>query len=133
MGAYVEEVVIAGLDLAFIDSNPAWSVGAETDDQLAVSLPFLEVERQAGSGTTAPGIDSAIVDFYVYGPDRLTAGRFAEQARDAVIYRLPGFKGAGGVVSAVHWGGDGPHWIPYDNTNLRRFQFSAQIVIHTQP
>lgn len=95
------------------------------------SLPVVQVRRIAG-GDRDVVIDTPIVDVDVFHVDRSTAHILAEQIRTDFRTNLTGYKSGTGVVALVETI-NGPYWVPYDNTNLRRYTASYRVTVHSAP
>lgn len=118
----------------FADVEPlltAWLAGRFPDARAVTELPsdistglFVQVERIGGSDEE--WIDHPRVDFDCYGPTRQAARTFARQVQKAVLSELPGYSNDQGTVLGVGTV-SGPAWRPYDNTNVRRFGFTADL------
>lgn len=103
----------------------------ELPSNLADVLPVVQVQRIAGADVELT-LDQAVVDIDVYAADRASARLLADQVRHDMRLNLHGYTGGGGVVALVEVA-SGPHWLPYDNTNLRRYQASYRVTVHSAP
>jgi len=103
----------------------------ETPANLATTLPVVGVDRIGGADPTL-SIDEATVDVDCYHSGRILTRNLALTAQAWIRYLLPGQPMGGGVVlrtaTIV-----APHWTPYDDTNLRRFTATYQVVISNHP
>lgn len=108
---------------------PAARVVTETPSDLAEVLPCIKVNR-IGGNSTIPTIDNAHVDVEYFGSTRDEARGGAESVRRAFETELPGVTVGGNVVLAVTEI-QSPTWAPYDNTNVRRFDATYRISLHT--
>jgi hypothetical protein len=106
-------------------------VVTETPANLADVLPVIEVTRFGGSDEVIV-LDSANIDVDVYAATRDAARTLGEQVRTALRLHLPGYASAGAAVQSVTTI-SAPRWVPYDNTNLRRFNAAYRITIHSIP
>lgn len=75
--------------------------------------------------------EDAVMDFECFASTRAAARTLAYAIRDHVRNTLPGTKvGADAfIISAASV--NGPVWVPYDNTDVRRFVYTASIRIHS--
>jgi hypothetical protein len=75
--------------------------------------------------------EDAIVDFECFASTRQAARTLAYAVRDYLRNTLPGETvDAKAFVVAVR-SVNGPVWVPYDNTAVRRFVYTAQVRIHS--
>jgi hypothetical protein len=104
------------------------SVRAVTDlpSNLGDLLPLVQVTRMGGADLQ-PTLDRPVVDIDCYATDRVGAYDLAQQVRDLLRLVLPGQLVDGVLVARVDTVG-GPSWRPYDNTSLRRFGASYQLI-----
>lgn len=72
-------------------------------------------------------VDRAVVDVDCWALTRIAARALAESVRDSMCFRLPGTVTAAGGVSAVTTIA-APIWRPWDNTNVRRFGATFQLI-----
>jgi hypothetical protein len=91
----------------------------------------IQVTRFGGSDDFIT-LDAANVDIDVFAATRDASRTLAEQVRTAVRLHLPGYATGGAAVQSVTTI-SAPRWVPYDNTNLRRFVASYRITIHSIP
>lgn len=110
---------------------PAARVVTETPANLGEALPVIEVTRFGGSDDVIV-LDSANIDIDVYAATRDAARTLGEQVRTALRLHLPGYASAGAAVQSVTTI-SAPRSVPYDNTNLRRFNAAYRITIHSIP
>lgn len=121
-----ETVLIAWLKTAF----PAARVVTETPANLADVVPCIRVTRFGGSDEYLSAFDNPTMDFDCYDVGREAARTLAYAVRASLRDDLPGQVVAGTSVVRVRTI-SGPAWTPYDNTNLRRFTYSAQLRIRS--
>jgi hypothetical protein len=75
--------------------------------------------------------EDAIVDFDCFAATRADARTLSYSVRDFLRDTLPGTEvGTDAFVISVR-SVNGPAWVPYDNTNVRRFVYTAQVRIHS--
>lgn len=100
-------------------------------DDLMSKLPLYRVTRVSGEDQDYK-LDRPIIDLDVFAADRATASLMSRQALDLLRNHLPREDSVQptGVVTSVDTV-VGPRWLPDANTNLRRFQASYEIVLHT--
>jgi hypothetical protein len=103
----------------------------ETPANLSTTLPVISVDRIGGADPTV-SIDEATVDVEVFHTNRILARTLALAAQAAIRYQLPGQTLGGGVVTRTKTI-SAPHWVPYDDTNLRRFVATYQVVVSDHP
>jgi hypothetical protein len=89
-------------------------------------LPLVQVTRLGGADLQ-PSLDRPVVDIDCYATDRAGASDLAQKVRDLVRLLLPGQQVDGVLVARVDTV-SGPSWRPYDNTSLRRFGASYQLI-----
>ena len=110
--------------------NPT-RVVTELPANLGDALPLIQVTRFGGSDDVLT-LDAANIDVDTFGATRDAARSLGEQVRSALRLHLPGYStGTAGVQSVTTI--SAPRWVPYDNTNLRRFVASYRITIHSIP
>lgn len=124
--AEAELVLVAGLKTAF----PGKRIATETPADLATVLPCIVVTRFGGTEDSVYVFDNPSVDFDCYAATRAEARTLAHQVRTWVRRDLPGQTVGGAFVLRTQTI-TGPIWTPYDNTNVRRFTYAAQIRLHT--
>ena len=116
-----------------------YRVVTELPASLADETPVIQVTRFGGADDLYV-LDAANIDIDVFdGPhDGLTAREnsraLAERVRSALRFNLPGYipEGGGALVATVSTI-SAPRWVPYDNTELRRFVASYRITIRSVP
>lgn len=75
--------------------------------------------------------EDAVMDFDCFAPTRARARTLAYAVRDYLRNTLPGETvDAKAFIVAVR-SVNGPAWLPYDNTAVRRFIYTAQVRIHS--
>lgn len=95
---------------------------------LESQVPLLQIQRVGGSDPR-PGLDFVGLEVDAYGPDRGTAIAYAEDARHALRFELPGTQIEGAVFTRVDTT-EAPSYRPYDNTDLRRFGATYRLIVH---
>lgn len=120
--AIAETVLLTWLKAAF----PAARVVTETPGDLADVVPCIQVSRFGGADEYVSTFDNPSMDFDCYAATRGEARQLAYDVRSSLRDDLPGQVVAGASIVRVRTI-SGPAWTPYNNTNLRRFTYSAQI------
>lgn len=115
--------------------SPAYRVVTESPADLG-AVPTIVVGRIGGSSPVVT-IDAARIDITCFDAIDGTAPRqkarsLAAQVRTALMYHLPGQVTGGGAVQSVAEE-SAYHFVPYDNTNVRRFEATYRITIHSIP
>jgi hypothetical protein len=103
-------------------------VVTELPSNLEQVTPLLQIERNGGADTR-PGLDFCVLDVDAFGANRATAADLAEKARWNLRFGLPGTQIEGAVFTACETL-EAPSYRPYDNTDLRRFGATYQLVVH---
>lgn len=116
--------------------SPTYRVVTETPADLG-AVPTIVVGRIGGSSsgitTDAANIDITTFDTERGGNSaRANARSLAAQVRTALMYHLPGQVTGGGAVQSVSEI-SAYHFVPYDNTSLRRFEATYRITIRSVP
>lgn len=109
---------------------PAAHVCTETPSNLADVLPVIRITRFGGADDEVYTFDTPEVDFDCYAATRAASRLLAHQVRTFVRNELPGVKVGAAFVHRTR-SIQGPTWTPYDNTNIRRFTYSAAIRLHS--
>lgn len=127
MAEYVEAeaALVAAAKTKFSSAR----VATETPSDLT-SLPVIVIQRFGGLEDEVYTFDNPNVDFEVYAATRAAARTLAYEVRTWVRKELPGTIISGAAVSRTRTI-SGPVWTPYDNTNVRRFTYSAAIRLHS--
>lgn len=101
--------------------------------ELPASLPgdTVRITRISGTDDEFAVFEDAIVDFDCFAATREQARTLAYALRSYLRNDLPGqtIDDAAFVVAVRSI--NGPAWLPYDNTNVRRFIYTAQVRIHS--
>jgi hypothetical protein len=105
-------------------------VSTETPSNLADVLPCIVIQRFGGAEDEVYTFDNANIDFEVYAATRAAARTLAHQVRTWVRKDLPGSIISGAAVSRTRTI-SGPAWVPYANTTVRKFIYSATIRLHS--
>lgn len=120
----VEAVLIAWLEANVEDVRAS----TETPPDLDERLPWLQVARIGGPydgfRRDRPTVD--ITTFALTGP---AAADLALQVQHLLHAQLWGAVTGGAVFSRVQTD-VGPHWVPYDNPNMRRYEATYGFVVH---
>lgn len=98
---------------------------------VVAATPVILVTRFGGSDSVLV-LDEANVDVDTFGTTRDAARALGELVRSALRFKLPGVSTGGGFVAAVSTI-NAPRWVPYDNTDLRRFVASYRITVRSVP
>lgn len=103
-----------------------------TELPAALSGDTVRVTRISGSDTGQFSVyEDAVCDFDCFAADRASARTLAYRVRDSLRVRMPGQKvGTDAFVIRVR-SLAGPSWTPYDNTDVRRFTYAAELRIHS--
>jgi hypothetical protein len=99
----------------------------EAPGNLGAVLPAIRVTRSGGDDLL-PTFERPFVDLDCFGATRSAASLLARRAHDAMLLLLPGLFVDGAVVARVA-SMAGPSWAAWDNTDLRRFTASYQLLI----
>jgi hypothetical protein len=92
-------------------------------------LPIVQVVRVGGpSHDDNPRFDMPTVSVDCFAEDRNSATGLALDVDEAIREVLPGQTTGGATVTRVQ-SITGPHWVPYDDTNLRHFNQSYRLFI----
>lgn len=75
--------------------------------------------------------DEPMLDFDCFAATRQAARALAYEVRDYVRDVLPGTTVGGNAFIIWARTVSAPRWTPYDNTNVRRFTYTAQLRIHS--
>ena len=126
--AYVD---VEQLLTTYIAARRGCRAVTELPADLTGNLPLAQVRRIAGGDLTLT-LDAVIVDVDVYAADRASAHVLAEQIRTDFRTNLTGYRFGGGTVARVETI-NGPYWVPYDNTNLRRYTAAYRVTVHSAP
>lgn len=110
------------------DQRPDVRGCTELPATLTAALPLWQVDRIGGSDVE-PGIDQATLDLEAFAASRPAAKILAEDARELIRFKLPGYSNQFGTALRVETI-SGPSWRPYDNTNVRRVGATYRITIH---
>lgn len=120
----IEAVLIAWLEDTFDDVRASTETPSDLDDRLL----WLQVVRLGGAydgfRRDQPAVD--IAAFAATGP---AASDLALQVQDALHTQLRGAVTGGAVFSRVETR-TGPHKVPYDNPNMRRYEATYGFVVH---
>jgi hypothetical protein len=123
--AEAEAVLVDALDAALT---------ARICTELPATLPaeVVRVTRISGTDDGQFSVyEDAIVDFDCFAATRAGARTLAYSVRDFLRNTLPGqMVGTDAFVISVR-SVNGPAWVPYDNTDVRRFVYTAQVRIHS--
>lgn len=115
----------------YIRTRQACGAVTELPANLTAAVPVAVVRRIAG-GDEQLTLDQAIVDVDVYAADRAAARLLSDQIRSDFRLHLTGYISGGGVVAKVETI-NGPFWVPYDNTNVRRYTAGYRVTVHSAP
>lgn len=109
---------------------PAAFCCTETPADMATYLPVIRVLSLGGPNMQLT-MGKPAVSISCYADGREAASTLAKQVDQAMRFDLPGYQpGMGTTINRVHTI-SGPAWRPYDNTDLRCFGMTLQLVIHT--
>lgn len=108
---------------------PGAHVVTETPADFTGKLPVIAVSRFGGS-SSYPTIDAANIDIEYFDSTRDLARDGSQSVRRAIEVDMPGaVVGGNTVIGTAEI--SAPTWTPYANTNVRRFNASYQITLHT--
>lgn len=120
----IEALLVAWLQESIEDVTASTETPADLDD----NLPWLLVRRTGGPydgfRLDQPQVDIAV--FAATGPD---ASALAAQVQVLLHQQLARTKTGTAVVSKVDTI-SGPHWVPYDNPAMRRYEASYRLTVH---
>lgn len=128
--AEAESVLVAWLEQEFPDARVCTETSQAIIAGIGTGTDVIQVTRFGGSDEEIPTFDNASMDFDCYAATRGEARTLAYAVRDSIRNDLPG-QTIGGASAMRARSVSGPSWTPYDNTNLRRFTYSAQIRLHS--
>lgn len=123
--AEAESVLVAALDAQF-------AARICTELPATLSGDTVRVTRISGTDDGQFSVyEDAIVDFDCFATTRAGARTLAYSVRAYLRNTLPGTKvGSNAFVVSVK-SVNGPVWVPYDDTNVRRFAYTAAVRIHS--
>ena len=120
----IEAVLVAWIE----DNVEDVRASTETPSDLDGQLPWIQVGR-IGGPYDGFRRDQPVVDITVYdttGPD---AADLALQLQELFHQQLAGSTTSGAVINRVETR-SGPHWVPYDNPGMRRYEATYALVVH---
>ncbi|TDD54588.1 hypothetical protein E1286_05205 [Nonomuraea terrae] len=118
----------AALTVWLQDAFEGVHASTETPPDLERRLPWLQVERLGGPYDGFRR-DQPIVDITSFAATGTAASDLALLVQQALHDQLQGAT-AGGAVFARVQTRTGPHKVPYDNPNLRRYEATYAFVVH---
>lgn len=124
--AEAESVLVTALDAA----GPS----ARYCTELPATLSGATVRVTKISGTDEGQFsvyEDAVVDFDCFDSTRAHARTLAHDVRDYLRNTLPGSKVGDDAFIVSVKSVNGPVWVPYDNTAVRRFVYTAAVRIHS--
>lgn len=110
------------------DTVEGVTASTETPDDLEGQLPWLLV-RRVGGGYDGFRLDQPTVDIATFATSTTTASALAAQVQVLLHEQLARHKVGTAVVSAVSTI-TGPHWVPYDNPAMRRYEATYRVTVH---
>ena len=119
----------SALRSAGASTGPAARWVTELPSNLADAVPLVRVAVIGGNGEDFAAFTNPRIDFDCFDTPREDARDLAYRVR-AWVRSLPGQMAGGAFVLRVQNDNE-PNWVPYDNTNLRRFVYTAQLRLHT--
>jgi hypothetical protein len=119
----IEAVLIAWLEDTIEDVRASTKTPHDLDDQ----LPWLQVVR-IGGPYDGYRRDQPTLDIAAYGTGT-AASDLALHVQELLHEQLRGSTTGGAVISRVETR-VGPHWVPYDNPNLQRYEATYALVVH---
>ena len=91
----------------------------------------VRITRISGTDDQFTVYEDAVVDFECFSDTRPKARTLAYAVRDYLRNTLPGETVNASAFIVAARSVNGPVWVPYDNTAVRRFVYTAQIRIHS--
>lgn len=119
----------SALRSAGASAGPAARWVTELPSNLADAVPLVRVAVIGGNDEAVAAFTNPRIDFDCFAGSRDAARTLAYDVR-AWVRSLPGQMAGGAFVLRVQNSTE-PTWVPYDNTNLRRFIYTAQLRLHT--
>lgn len=104
------------------------TASTETPADLETRLPWLQVVR-IGGGYDGFRLDQPTVDIAAYSSTGPAASALAAQVQILLHEQLARTKIGTAVVSRIETV-TGPHWVPYDNPAMRRYEASYRFTVH---
>lgn len=120
----IEAVLISWLEDTVEDVRASTETPADLDSR----LPWLQVVR-IGGPYDGYRRDQPTVDIAVYDTSGPAASALAAQVQVLLHEQLDGSTTGAAVISRVDTI-TGPHWVPYDNPGLRRYEATYRLVVH---
>lgn len=120
----VEVLLTSWLETAIEDITASTKTPADLDSR----LPWVLVRRTGGS-YDGFRIDRPSVDIAVFALDADTASALALQIQREFHENLARHRHGDAVVSHVRTD-TGPHWVPYDNPAIERYEASYAFAVH---
>jgi len=102
-----------------------------TELPATLSGDTVRITRISGTDDQFSVYEDAIVDFDCFAPTRAGARSLAYAVRDYLRNELPGQTVDEAAFVVAVRSINGPAWLPYDNTAVRRFIYTAQVRIHS--
>ena len=120
----IEAVLIAWLEDNIEDVRASTETPHDLDDE----LPWLQVVRISGPYDGFRR-DQPVVDVTVFAASGPAASDLALQVQHLFHEQLRGSTSSGAVFNDVETRA-GPHRVPYDNPNMRRYEATYRFVVH---
>ncbi len=120
----IEALLVAWLEGVIEDVTASTETPPDLDDR----LPWLQVVRIGGS-YDGFRLDRPTVDIAAYDSTGPLASALAAQVQVLIHEQLARTKVGTAVVSRVVTIA-GPHFVPYDNPAMRRYEATYQFVVH---
>ncbi len=120
----VEVLLTSWLEANIEDIRASTWTPADLDSR----LPWVLV-RRTGGPYDGFRLDQPSVDVAVFAPDVDTASALALQIQRLFHESLARHQHGDAVVSHVRTT-SGPHWIPYDNPAIQRYEASYTLAVH---
>lgn len=115
--------------IAWLEANSdAEAASTETPPDLDDHLPWLQVVR-IGGPYDGYRRDQPTVDIAAYHSTGPAAAALALDVQRLLHEELQGATTGGVVFSRVETA-TGPHWVPYDNPGIRRYEATYRLVVH---
>lgn len=120
----IEALLVGWLEASIEDITASTETPADLDTQ----LPWLQVVSLGGP-YDGFRLDRPTVDVAAFAATGPEASALAAQVQVLLHEQFARAKTGTAVVSRVQTI-TGPHWVPYDNHNLRRYEATYRLTVH---
>lgn len=120
----IEALLVTWLEDVIEDVTASTETPADLEEQ----LPWLLV-RRIGGPYDGVRLDQPTVDVAAFAASTTAASALAAQVQVLLHKQLARHQVGAAVVSAVNTL-TGPHWVPYDNPAMRRYEATYQFYVH---